>query len=236
MGTGALAGLAGLALLDSPSFGTLVLPVIALLAHRRVGRRVVAHLAVIAAFYWALGVAMVLGGQQVLAHLGGWPPVLTDPLTWVVGGAALIGLSYVVDGTIPLPGPLAERARRSRAWMRHAIGPDAGPRTVVAVALAAGLAEVASMLPYLGAMGILLDSDLTGPARGAVLAGYCLLMVAPALALVALRTATGRWVDGPLERLGGWLDRNAGREAGWVVGIIGVVLLVQGIGRLSGAG
>lgn len=234
MDIGGFVALAGLALLDSTSFGTLVLPVLALLAHARAGRRVLAHLAVIAAFYWVLGVALMLGGQTALSALGGWPDWLSHPITWIVGGLALVALSYVVDGTITLPGGLGGRAARLKDWMRHAIGPDADARTVVAVALVSGLIEAASMLPYLGAIGLLLGSDLSVPARLAVLAGYCLVMVLPALLLVAARTALGHRLDGALGRVGGWLDRNAGREAGWVVGIIGVVLALQGIGRLMG--
>lgn len=224
--------LAGLALLDSTSFGTLVLPVLALLAHARVGRRVVAHLAVMAVFYWLLGVALLLGGQQALASLGGWPDWTRHPATWVAGGIALVGLSYVLDGTVALPGPWAERARRSKEWMRHALGPDAGARTVAGIALAAGLVEAASMLPYLGALGMLLGSDLPTVGRLGTLAAYCLVMVAPGLLLVAARTALGRRADGPLGRIGSWLDRRAGTEMAWVVGIIGVVLALNGAARL----
>ncbi len=232
MDIGGFAALAGLALLDSTSFGTLVLPVLALLAHVRAGRRVLAHLAVIAAFYWVLGVALMLGGQTALSAVGGWPDWLSHPITWIVGGLALVALSYVVDGTIALPGGLGGRAARLKDWMRHAIGPDAGARTVVVVALASGLIEAASMLPYLGAIGLLLGSDLSTPVRLLVLAAYCLVMILPALLLVVTRTALGHRLDGVLGRVGGWLDRKAGKEAGWVVGIIGVVLALQGIGRL----
>lgn len=57
-------------------------------------------------------------------------------------------------------------------------------------------------------------------------------MVGPGLVLVGLRVALGRRADALLERLRGWFDRSSGTTAGWIVGILGVVLAVNGLGRL----
>ena len=59
----ALAGLAGLALVDSTSFGTLVLPLMMLLAPQVRTRNLVVYLATIAAFYFAVGVALLAGAR-----------------------------------------------------------------------------------------------------------------------------------------------------------------------------
>src|ERR671917_343606 len=99
----ALAGLAGLALVDSTSFGTLVLPLMMLLSPQVRTRNVVVHLGTLAVFYFGVEVLLLLGG------------------------VALVLLSYRID-----PRAVAKRrARRGlppaepSRWRRRALGPDA---------------------------------------------------------------------------------------------------------------
>ena len=61
MTAAALAGLAGLALVDSTSFGTLVLPLMMLLAPQVRTRNLVVYLLTIAVFYFGVGVALLAG-------------------------------------------------------------------------------------------------------------------------------------------------------------------------------
>ena len=95
---------------------------------------------------------------------------------------------------------------------------------LLGLALAAAGLETVSMVPYLSAIGLLTASELSWASGVVVLAGYCLVMIAPALVLLALRVVAYRWVRRPLERLEAWLTRTAAETTAWVVGIVGFLL------------
>ena len=73
MTAAAVAGLAGLALVDSTSFGTLVLPLMMLLAPQVRTRNVVVYLCTIAVFYFGVGVALLAGARAAIAAIGPAP-------------------------------------------------------------------------------------------------------------------------------------------------------------------
>jgi len=108
-------------------------------------------------------------------------------------------------------------------------GRRSGLLALVALALAAATVELGSMLPYLGAIGALTASDLGWPTTAVVLAGYCSLMIAPALALLAVRVVGASRVEPVLARLERWLSRNASTTLSWVVGIVGVLLVIHAV-------
>ncbi|WP_066587902.1 GAP family protein [Cellulomonas timonensis] len=105
-------------------------------------------------------------------------------------------------------------------------------RTAVLAAVGAGLVEVATMVPYLGAIG-LLSANGVGFAPGvAVLAGYGVVMVAPALALLALRLLLAAQVERPLVRLSKWFERRSGDVLAWTLGVVGFLVATDALGRL----
>lgn len=141
------------------------------------------------------------------------------------GGAlpdAAAGAADASDGT-PAAGDPAPGGRIAR-WRDRLLADGTSPLTVMAVALGAGLIEVATMLPYLVAMGMLAEAELSMPLRFGALAGYCLLMIAPALVLLVLRIVAAPLVKAPLERLAAWLERTASENTAWIVGIVGFIL------------
>ena len=230
----ALAGLAGLALVDSTSFGTLVLPLMMLLAPQVRTRNLVIYLATIATFYFAVGFALLAGARAAIAAIG--PALETTPayVAQLALGVGLFVLSFVID-------PKAVAKRRAKrglppkepgAWRRRALGPDAAIGTVMGVALLAGLVEIASMLPYLAAVGILIAAGLPTGTQVAILAGYVLVMIAPALVLFAVRQAADRRIEPRLQRLEAWINRHTGGTTAWIVGIIGFLLAANAIATL----
>lgn len=233
-----LAPLAGLALVDSTSFGTLGVPVVLLARGRVHVRALLGYLATIAAFYWLVGVGLVLGAgalQSLLAGVGD-----NRILAWaqLVVGVGFFAASWLFDGTRAA----ARRERRAAAgggpnrrerWTDALVGDAPRPAVVVGVALAAGLVEVASMLPYLGAVGIITQSALTPAGVAAALAAYVGIMIAPALVLLGLRLVVARAVEPLLLRLGAWLSRNSDEILGWVLGIVGFLLAADAAGRLG---
>lgn len=141
------------------------------------------------------------------------------------GGAlpdAAAGAADASDAT-PAAGDPAPGGRIAR-WRDRLLADGTSPLTVMAVALGAGLIEVATMLPYLVAMGMLAEAELSMPLRFGALAGYCLLMIAPALVLLVLRIVAAPLVKAPLERLAAWLERTASENTAWIVGIVGFIL------------
>lgn len=225
----ALAGLLlVLALVDSTSIGTLIIPLWLLLATGRRGvGKVVLYLVAIGAFYLALGLVLAAGARTAFVALG---DALDSPVVSVAAvalGAVLVWWSERID-----PKAMAKRgedpqagAKRWHARISTALG---STRSVVVLALVAGLLEAAGMVPYLAAIGALSAADLGATTTVAALAVYCLVMIAPALVVVALRVLAARWVDRPLERLAVWAERSAASATSWTVGIVGVLVALQG--------
>lgn len=119
MSTALLGGLAALALLDSTSIGTLVVPLWLLLAPGRVAvGRLLSYLAVIAGFYWLVGIALLLvahGGTSWLADAAdSWPLRLLQ----LAVGVALFALSFRFDPKRRRRGAPDRVAR----WRNRAIG------------------------------------------------------------------------------------------------------------------
>lgn len=231
-----LAILAVLALVDSTSFGTLAIPTWLLLAPGRVrAGRMLMYLATIAGFYFAVGLAVLLGAGWFLENYAG---VLGSRPAQVLGlllGVALVIWSFRLDSPAARQRARAGTGRLAR-WRRAATGQGhdggssgsgGGLGPLMGLALAAGLVEVASMLPYLAAIGLIAGQGPGWPASGALLAGYCLVMVTPALVLLAGRLVARRVLERPLARLDAWFSRHSAGALSWVVGIIGAVLVVN---------
>lgn len=242
--------LAVLALLDGLSIGTLLIPVFLLLAPRLRGGRVLLYLVTIAGFYLVVGVLVTLGmvnlveaGQSFLNSTAGLVVRLVAGVALLLVGiamptgskarervdAAKVGAG--ADGTEhgPAADAVDERSAgtsggRVARWRDRLLSDAVSPASVMAVALAAGLIEVATMLPYLVAMGMVAEAELGLWMRIAALAGYCALMIAPALVLLVLRLIAAPLITGPLERLAAWLERTAAENTAWILGIVGFLV------------
>jgi hypothetical protein len=93
------------------------------------------------------------------------------------------------------------------------------------VAALAVLLEVATMFPYLAALGTLSRSELPWPSQAAALAIYCLVMVAPAVLVTVARLVAKGLVHRPLRRIDDWLRDNARENTAWLIALAGFVLL-----------
>ena len=244
-----LGTLAVLAIIDSTSFGTLLIPLWLMAAPGRLRpQRVLVFLATVAVFYWGVGLALLWGADLVFDDIA---RIVASPAGLVlvlVAGILLIIWSYRLEAQAKKQKTDGSAGPTSR-WRARAMGtidaPDAvagtglgtglvtgqrsGLLALVALALAAATVELGSMLPYLGAIGALTASDLGWPATAVVLAGYCSLMIAPALALLAVRLVGASRVEPVLARLERWLSRNASTTLSWVVGIVGVLLVIHAV-------
>lgn len=189
-----LASLIGLALVDSTSLGTLVVPVWMLLGPGPPPvRRALLYLASIGGFYCAVGVVI-----WMIARLGA--PVAAGILdtavvryVQLIVGVALFAWSFRFD---------SKRRResgevdRTHAWRERALGSDSSAGAVVVLALSAGMIELSTMLPYLAAIAMIVATGQSSAVSLVLLVGYCAVMVAPAVALLAGRIAAGDRLDG----------------------------------------
>ncbi|UTT59659.1 GAP family protein [Cellulosimicrobium cellulans] len=288
LGLAAMAGvLVVLALIDSTSFGTLLIPVWLLLAPGRLrAGRVLVYLGTVAGFYLAVGIVVLLGAGAFLDRFGDALDTRAAAIVQLLLGIGLFALSFRFDskraarkaaqsdaapsvagrpdavGAGPWTGVGAGAGAESAAagvpsspprpgrisrWRERALGIEADAvgtgavRTrssvlpLMGLALGAVAIEVGTMLPYLAAIGIVTTSDVGWPGSGAILAVYCVVMVAPALLLLLGRLVAARAVDPVLRRLDRWLTKNATDMTGWVLGALGVLLALNAFGRLGWA-
>jgi hypothetical protein len=172
---------------------------------------------------------LVLGadaGLRAFGDLGDRPAVLWLEL---LVGVGLFALSWRYDSGRRRKRGEPDRAARWRERVLH--DPDSS-QGLVRLALSAGALELLTMLPYLAAVGLLASADLPAAWYLPLLAGYCVVMVLPALALVGLRVAVHDRLEGPLRRLDGFLSRHADSAIGWVMGIAGFLIARDAAVRL----
>lgn len=250
--------LVGLALIDSTSFGTLLIPLWLMLSPGRLRpHRVLLFLGTVGVYYLVLGVALLAGATRLASALNGF---LATPVAAVLQLALGVGLfllsfrigrkepaatkteatvpagaSSAVGSVAPLSEPDPRKPGRVTRWRARAMGAEGTGSLAALIGLALGAAalETASMLPYLSAIGLLTASDLSLAAGAAVLVGYCLLMILPALVLLAARLLAYRWVETPLRRFEAWMSRSAAETTAWIVGILGVLLALDALGRVG---
>lgn len=263
-----LGGLVLLALVDSTSFGTLVIPVWLLMAPGRLRPgRLLVYLGTVATFYLAVGLAVTAGAGVAVDRLGGALDSRPAALAQLLLGVALVALSYRIDPgrTTDAAGPERGRPGRVARWRERVMGVSAegdhatvttmepgtgvsgtgvsgtgataaGTGALIVLAVAAAAVEVATMLPYLAAIGIITTSGPGWPGNAALLAGYCLVMIAPALVLLNGRVLARRAVEPVLARLNAWLTAHAASATAWTVGVVGVLLALDAVGRLGWTG
>ncbi|MDF2561202.1 MAG: hypothetical protein K0R99_2648 [Microbacterium sp.] len=130
-------------------------------------------------------------------------------------------LSTDASGPEPTAAPQPGRITR---WRERLLDPRTRGTAVMAVAIAAGLVEIATMLPYIVAMTMLADAAIDTPIRVLSLVGYCALMILPAIVLLVLRIVAAPLVQRPLERFAAWMERTGAENTAWIIGIIGFLI------------
>jgi Sap, sulfolipid-1-addressing protein len=223
-----LATLAGLALVDSTSLGTMLVPLWLMLIPDLRVHRFLLYLATVAGFYFVVGVVLVLGGgslRDTIAAAG-----RSDLVLWMqlASGIGLFALSFRYDGKRNT----TRQPDRATRWQDKVAGGHMSSEALVLLALAATGLEVMTMLPYLAAIGLITTADLPVAHWLAVLLGYVVVMVLPALVLLVARTLARRRIEPVLTRWSAWMSRHSQAAIGWVLGIVGFLLAQDAAARL----
>lgn len=218
------------------------------------GGRILLYLATIAAFYLLVGALFLWGLVNLVDVAGDALASPVGRVVRLVVGVGLVITAFLIptsskkdtpaaarvgdDSRTPAAGGLVERPATGTAlpdappprpgritrWRDRLLAPETPRLAVMAVAIAAGLVEVATMLPYIVGMTMLADSGVDLPLRIAALAGYCLVMIAPALVLLLLRFVAAPLMMRPLQRFAAWLERTGAENTAWIIGIIGFLV------------
>ncbi|GIP18916.1 hypothetical protein J40TS1_45580 [Paenibacillus montaniterrae] len=105
--------------------------------------------------------------------------------------------------------------------------------TLVGLALTAVVLEIATMLPYLAAIGLITVESPSWSISSFMLLGYCIIMILPALLLLVGRLVAHKTLEPILIRLDKWLTKNAQSMTAWIIGIVGFLLAANAIYALD---
>jgi len=211
-----------LALLDTLGVSTIAIPVWFLLmpSGLRIGR-VFGYLALVSLGYLVLGLVLLSTLAAVREDLkSALESPAGDTAMGVAGGALLLLAAWY--GLLRRERPGSGRLVR---WREQAVGRSSTAKGLITVSTLAVVLEAATMFPYLAAIGILGESALPWPSQAAVLAVYCLVMVAPAVLVTLARLVSKSAVHRPLRRIDIWLRDNARENTAWLVALAGFILL-----------
>ncbi|WP_167149127.1 GAP family protein [Actinomyces sp. ZJ308] len=210
------ATLAGLALLDSTSLGTLVIPIALVVRSRRVERGPMAvYLSTVCLVYLGLGIALVAGFDLIGSTVARLAQTQAAQWATLVIGVALAAFGILgPDPVKPEPGTDSLGSRPT----------PTSTRAMILLGLGASLAEAATMVPYIAATGIIAASPTSWPTQIATLVLYCLVMIAPALILLTLADALGQRFLPRLARIAPRLEHEAKVTLLWVAAILGIHL------------
>ena len=245
-GGGLFAVLAVLALIDSTSFGTLLIPVWLMLARGRLrASRVVIYLLTVAGAYAVIGVvlltSLLLVGDDLMVWFAGTrdqPAFLGAQLALGIG---MVAYSFRMD---PMTAAGKERKRqrdeargstgRVERFRTRALGDDGGGLSGLfgLAFLAVGL-EIATLLPYLAGIGMVAAEGPGMPTSAGYLLFYCAMMIAPATVLLLGRLVAARLLAGPLERLEGFLSRHANGTIALILFLFGAWMSLNAAGALG---
>ncbi|WP_120004183.1 GAP family protein [Nesterenkonia muleiensis] len=245
-GTLALLGvLMVLALIDSTSFGTLLIPVWLLMAPGRLhAGRVLVYLGVVAGAYAVIGLLLLAGLALFGNELFAWFAQARESQAFLLGQAALAaGLIWYSLRLDPMTKAGKAKKRKREAARRSADrvsrfrnravgeGAQGGVVPLLALALAAVGMEIATLLPYLAGIGLVAATAPELPGSALMILFYCAVMIMPAVVLLAGRIVAHRLVEGPLSRLEGFLSRHAHGTIALILFLLGLFL---GLNALEG--
>ncbi|MGE7766248.1 GAP family protein [Peribacillus sp. NPDC096540] len=217
MNTELLFLIGAMALLDTLSPATIGITVYLLLTDKeRLTTRLAVYLLTVAGFYFAIGVALMLGLSFLLEIISGvFQNRIVSWTVFIIGGILFISSFYVpTKKNSELPAP------KSKSIL-----------SMAALGFTTSLIEVSTAFPYFAAIGIMTTSNLSWIEWSAILAGYNFIMVLPSLVLFLFYLLFGRWTQKPLEKLRLKIAGNSSALS-WIMCIVGIILIFNSLDYL----
>ena len=211
-----LVSLIGLAVLDSLSPTTIDVTIVMLLsAGRRSWPLLLICWGTIAAAYFALGVASMLGLGVVVATID-----QTVGL-WI---QAILGVGLLIGSFFIKPGKPRDQSPRLRLLT---------PTSMLALGLGRWGVEVAAAVPYFGAIALMTSAQTPTAQWIIALIGYVMVMMVPGVILAVVWSLAGERFRPRLERWRDKLRSGSTTAISWIVGIAGFLILRDAAWRLA---
>lgn len=202
----------GLALLDTLSPATLGVTVYLLLTEReRLSSRLMIYLASVAAFYFSVGVALMLGLDALLPAMSSLLENRTISWGLFILGAILFIASFYYPKSKKSSNMPRPRSKSMAA--------------MIALGFTTSLIEVGTALPYFAAIGLMTAHQLPLFQWLPLLAGYNFIMVLPPIIVFVLHSLLGRVMERPLEKLQAYFTKHSGSAVSWIMCIVGIILI-----------
>lgn len=230
-----------LALIDSTSFGTLLIPVWLLMTSNRVRvDRFFIYLFTVAGLYFLFGLVIMFGADILLNRYGTLLESKQLLVCKLILGVILLIISQLMDSQKARL-RASERAAKGEGrilnWRKRVMGDNDSSKnaqmTLIGLALTAVILEIATMLPYLAAIGLITVESSTWSTSVLLLLGYCIVMILPALLLLIGRLVAQKRLSAILVRLDNWLIKHAQSTTAWIIGIVGFLLTANAVYALE---
>ncbi|MGE6230752.1 GAP family protein [Paenibacillus chitinolyticus] len=213
-----LVSIGGLALLDTLSPTTLGVTVYLLLTEKeRLSSRLMIYLVTVAAFYFFVGVAFMLGMDMLLAAFSSiFQNRIVSWVTLIIGGILFIASFYYPESK---KSDLPRLKSKSKTSM-------------IVLGFSTSLIEVGTAFPYFAAIGLMTTSNLAVFQWLPILAGYNFIMVLPPLIVFFLHLLLGPVMQRPLEKLQIKISKHSGSAISWIMCIVGLILIFNSLDYL----
>ena len=214
-----------LALVDSLSIGTLIIPLILLLKKNTSLLQLVVYCLTLGLFYFVLGLLLLFGINSFEGSLLGIIDSTIGLWVQLILGVFLFLWALSYDDISKRKEALNKQKNKSKSesWESRTSG-KLGIIGLCLLALTAGVLEVATMAPYLAAIAILNTSELALLAKVFVLLGYCLVMFVPAIILIMISRFSSQEGYKKIEKFKNWMSKQIKEGTPWLLGIIGFFL------------
>lgn len=198
-----------LAPIDSTSFGTLLIPVWLLMSSERVSiGRFLIYILTVAGSYFFIGVGIMLGADALVTSYASLFESETFLMVQLVTGIILLIISQLMD-TKKARIRAQERVKSGESkllnWRKQLMDDSNQVQNslvlLMVLAVTAVALEVATMLPYLAAIGLIILEELSWPTSSILLLGYCVVMILPACILMIGRLIAHRALAEPLKKM-----------------------------------
>lgn len=213
-----LLSVGGLALLDMLSPTTLGVTIYLLLTEKQqLSSRLMTYLLTVAAFYFLVGIAFMLGLDVLLAVFSSiFQNRIVSWAMFVIGMLLFIASFYY---------PKSKRSDLPRPKTKSKM-------SMITLGFTTSLIEVGAAFPYFVAIGLMSTSHLAVYQWLPILAGYNIMMVLPPFIVFILHLLCGRVMQRPLERLRIKLSKHSGSAISWIMSIVGLILIFNSLDYL----